>query len=223
MGLILPADKCVLTWLAWLNVALHAVALAFVALGIRPGTPLVPLPERLAYLARCPLAWWLGWGTWMLCVPALVAFVAVLAHRLADRADLARLALVVTVAGGAFDLFCDTVYVTVFPFLASWQPPPEALFLTVERLTGVGSLVVANGLYAVGTLLLTLALRGRPGLVPFTVVVGYGVFGFGMLLAAAGFTGVPWHAEWATGPTIGLFCVWVLLVARSLEPSGGRP
>jgi hypothetical protein len=219
----LPSAKRALIALAWLNVALHVVALAFAALGMRPGTPLVPLPERLAYLARFPLGWSLGWGTWMLCAVALVAFFAVVAHCLSERADLARLALMVAVAGGAFDLFCDGVYLTVFPALASWQPPPEKLFLTVERLTATGSLIVANGMYSVATLLLTLALRDRPTLAPFTRASGYGVFACGMLLAAAGFTGVPWHAEWATGPTIGLFCVWAVLVARSLAPSGSPP
>ena len=37
--------------LAWLNVFLHLVALALAAVGMRPGSPLVPLHERLSYLA----------------------------------------------------------------------------------------------------------------------------------------------------------------------------
>ena len=35
-----------LTVLAWLNVCLHAAGLALAAVGMRPGTPLVSLPER---------------------------------------------------------------------------------------------------------------------------------------------------------------------------------
>jgi hypothetical protein len=206
-----------------LNVVLHGAGLGLAVLGMRPGTPLVSLPERLAYLAEFPLGWSLGWGVWMLCAVALIAFVAVLAHHLRESADLVRLALMVVIAGGAFDLFCDTIYITVLPDIASRQPPQEALFLTVERLTGAGSLIVANGLYAVGTLLLTLALRRRPEVARAPVALGYGVFGFGMLLAAAGFTGVPWHAEWATGPTIGLFCLWALVVAYARNLSGSRP
>jgi hypothetical protein len=206
--------------LAWLNVLVHVIGLAFAAFGMRPGTPLAPLPERLAYLARAPLGWSLGWGSWMLCAGALIAFLAAVAHRLGERADLARLGLMVAVAGGAFDICCDAVYIVVFPALAAAQPPSEALFLAVERVTGLASLVIANGGYSVGALLITLALRGRKGLVPYTVAVGYGVAGFGLLLAAAGFTGVPWHAAWATPPTIGLYCVWAVLVARSFEPGG---
>ena len=129
----------------------------------------------------------------------------------------------VVIAGGAFDLFCDAVFVTVLPDVAARQPPLEDLFVTVERITGVGSLIVANGLYSVGTLLFTLALRQRFDVGRAPVALGYGVFGSGMVLTAAGFTGVPWHAEWATGPTIGLFCAWALGIAYSLHPAGSRP
>jgi len=211
-----------LTVLAWLNVVVHAVGLAFAYFGMRPGSPLVGLPQRLEYLAGAPLGWTLGWATWMLCGAALVAFFAALALRLGERADLARLGLTVAVVAAGFDISCDSVYIVVFPTLAAAsRSGSETLFLLAERVTGLVSLVVANGGYSIGTLLLTLALRGRPGLVPGTVAAGYGVAGFGLLLAAAGFTGVPWHAEWATPPTIGLYCVWVLLVARSVERDGG--
>jgi hypothetical protein len=209
--------------LAWSNVALHGAGLGFASLGMRPGTPLAALPDRLAYLARFPLGWSLGWGVWMLCALALVGFCAVLAYHLREPADLVRLALMVVIAGGAFDLFCDAVFITVLPDVAARQPPLEDLFVTVERLTGVGSLIVANGLYSVGTLLFTLALRQRSDIGRAPVALGYGVFGSGMMLTAAGFTGVPWHAEWATGPTIGLFCAWALSIAYSLHPAGSRP
>lgn len=208
--------------LAWLNVVLHVIALALAAVGMRPGTPAVLLAERINYLSRAPLGWTLGWATWMLCAAALVAFLAALADRLGDRARLAQVGLVIAVVAAAFDLFCDSIYILVFPMLAAWQPLPEDLFLTVERVTGIGSLVIANGGYSVSMLLFTLALRDEAKLAPFTRAVGYAVAGFGLLLAAAGFTGVPWHAEWATGPTIGLFCVWVLLVGRSLPADGRR-
>jgi hypothetical protein len=217
-----------LTRLAWLNVGLHVAGLAFAALGMRPGTPLVGLDERLAYLAGYPLGWSLGWGTWMLCTLALIAFFAALARQLPEHADAARLALILAAAGGAVDLFCDAVYITVLPWLAaSYSPASEWLFRTVERLATAGGTVVANGLYSIGTLLLTLCLRGRKGLVPGTLGLGYAVFGCGMLLTAAGFLHDAWYLALATGPTIGGFCLWVLWVARSVEqapnPSlGGR-
>ena len=70
-------------------------------------------------------------------------FLAALTRRLGEGADLARLGLVIAVVGAAFDLFCDSVYIVVLPMIASWRPPPEALFLVVERVTGIASLVIA--------------------------------------------------------------------------------
>jgi hypothetical protein len=206
-----------LAGLAWTNVGLHVLALVLSVVGLRPGTPLMPLAERLDYLAQAPLGWTAGWMAWMGCTVALVAFLAAVTWRLGEGAFLARLGLTVAVAGAMLDLLSDAVFVLVFPALASGRPASESLFLVIERVTGIASLVIANGAYSVAILLQSLALRGRPGLAPFTVEVGYAVTGFGLLMAAAGFTGVPWHAEWATGPTIGAFCVWVVLVTHSFD------
>jgi hypothetical protein len=82
-------------------------------------------------------------------------------------------------------------------------------------------LVVANGAYSVGILLINAALHARPGVSRLTTGVGYAVGLAGLVLAAAGFTGEPTHAEWATPLTISLFCVWVVLLAGSLGPGGG--
>jgi hypothetical protein len=212
-----------LVGLAWINVFLHLVGLALAAIAIPPGSPLVPLPERLRYLAAGPIAWTFAWAAWMCCAFALVAFLAVLTNRLGEQARLAQLGLMIAVAAAGFDLCCDSIYLLVFPMLASCQPPPETLFLIAERVTGIAGLVVANGAYSISILLLALALRDRPEISPFTVGAGYGVAGFGLLLAAAGITWVPWHAALATPPTIGLFCLWVILVAYSLDPARRSP
>jgi len=132
-----------LVGLAWFNVVMHVVALVLAGFGMRPGSPLVPLQERLAYLAGAPVGWTLAWAAWMVSAAALIAFLAALIHR--KEMPLAKLGLMVAVAGAAFDLFCDCVYLLILPELASWQPPQEALFLTVERTTGIASVVIANG------------------------------------------------------------------------------
>jgi hypothetical protein len=212
-----------LTGLAWLNVFLHVAGLALAAIGVRPGSPLVPLEERLSYLAASPIGWTFAWVAWMCCAASLIAFLAVVTNRLGGEARLAQFGLMIAVTAAGFDLCCDSIYVLVFPMLASWQPPAEAQFLLAERVTGIAGLVVANGGYSISILLVTLALRDQPGIFRFTVGVGYAVAGFGFLLAAAGITWVPWHAAWATPPTIGLFCLWVILVAYSLEPAGRSP
>ena len=212
-----------LVGLAWCNVCLHLIALALAVVGMRPGTPAVPLEERLVYLAASPIGWTLGWCAWMLCAVVLVAFLATVTRRLGEGTGLAQLGLTIALIGAAFDLLCDSIYILVLPMLASWPSASEALFLVVEKLTGLASLVIANGAYSVGILLLSVELRQRQAVARWTTAVGYAVAGFGLLLAAAGFTAVPWHVEWATAPTIGLFCVWVLLVAYSPALSGRQP
>lgn len=182
-----PSTCSLLTFLSWLNVLVHAAGLVFAAFGLRPGSPLVPISERMAYLAGAPWAWSIGWGVWMLCALALIAFLAALVRELPDAGALGPLAIVAAVAGGAVDLLCDTIYITVLPQVVAGEAPSEAVFLAFERLAFAGGLIVANGLYSVATLLSTLCLRTHPAAAPGLIGLGYAVFGSGMILAAAGF------------------------------------
>jgi hypothetical protein len=209
--------------LAWVNVLVHLLALALAAGGLRPGSALFGLEQRLAYLAAYPAAWSLGWASWMLCTLAFVAFFAALVRAVPGPADGLRLALVIGTAGGAVDLFCDLIQMTALPALAAAEPPPTALFLTMERVAGAGGLVVANGAYTLATLLATYGLPRRPGLSAVVIAVGWGVFVGGGLLVVAGFTDWTLLAAVGTGPMIGLFCAWVLLVARLVEGPGRVP
>ena len=219
----LLADKRLLIWLAWVNVVVHAVALIFALVGLRPGSPLVEVPERMHYLSGHPLAWSLGWGSWMLCTLALIAFFAALAERLPEKPGAARLAVVLAAVGGAIDLFCDVIYITVLPDLASVASPPYPTFLAMERAALAGGLIVANGLYALGTLLLTLCFPGEARGRVLLMGTGYGVFGFGMVLVVAGFANNSQLAALGTGPTIALFCLWTVLAARAIACPEARP
>jgi hypothetical protein len=204
-----------LTVTAWLNVGLHLGGLALAVVGLRPGTPLVPAAERVAYLAERPLAWSLGWAAWMLCALALVAFLAVLAHLVPQASAVLGPAVMLASAGAAVDLVCDTLYIVLLPALAA--EGPTSLLLTVERALGAGGVVVANGLYSVATLLATLGLRARPELPALVLWLGYATFAGGMLMVAAGFTGDPQHLQLATGATILPYMAWTLGVARALR------
>ena len=77
---------------------------------------------------------------------------------------LGRLAVIVLVVAGAFDLLGDSACIIVLPQAAALQPTSEPLFVVAERLMQIVSVVVANGFYSLGTLLLTLALRRGPEL-----------------------------------------------------------
>jgi hypothetical protein len=207
--------------LAWLNVSLHVAGLALAAAFMRPGSPLVPLPDRVTYLAGEPSGWRIAWCVWAACAAAMVSFAFAIAAQL--RTALALWAVAVAAAAAVADLACDIQYVFSFPKLAFHSDSAAQTFLAEERLTNFISLTIANGLYSISTLLATLALRGRIGLAPGTSAVGIGVFVCGMVLAAGGILGSSDLAFWATPPTIGLYCVWVMLVAGSLTHGENSP
>jgi hypothetical protein len=196
-------DKRLLTLNAWLTAGAHAAGLVMAVVGMRSGTPLVSLDQRMAYLAKYPLGWSLGWGTWMLSALTLVAFLAVLACHVGEGSMSANLALMLASSGVAVDLFCDILYITVLPMVAADNN--VSLFLAVERAAGAGGTVVANGLYSVAVLLATIALRSRRAVPNYVLWLGYGTFLSGMLMVVAGFTALPWLMQFATIAAIGFF------------------
>lgn len=208
-------SRRILAVTAWSSVILHVAGLALAVVGMRPGTPLVPVAERIAYLAERSPLWSLGWAAWMLCALALVAFLAALAHAVPEAGAILGPAVMLAAAAAAVDLVCDTLFITVLPALAAQGPTP--LFLVVERALGAAGVVVANGLYSVAVLLATLGLRTRGAVPPPILGLGYATFAAGMLMVAAGFTGNPRLLQVATGATIVPFVLWTVGVARSLR------
>jgi hypothetical protein len=196
---------------AGLSVTLHLVGLVAAALWLRPGTPAVSLQERLSYLATSSIVWCAGWGVWMLCALALVAFLAALARH--TRSETASLAVIVAAVGAGVDLLCDSVQITVLPALAAAGPGVGPLFLAFERAAGAGGVVVANGLYSIAVLLAAVGLRNR---IPAGLTLGAATFLCGMLMVAAGFSGDPRHLELATGLTLGASLAWTVVVTRAL-------
>lgn len=193
--------------LAWGNAALHGAGLVLALYGMRPGSPLVPLPERMAYLAGHPAGWTWGWGVWMVCSLLLLGYVAALRGCLPGPA--ADLALALTAAGMGVDLLCDVVQIRALPLATASEP----LFLSLEAVAFTGGATVANGLYTVAVLILTLTLRIGPG----ARLAGFATVVFGAAMAVGGIIPSPRLVELATGPTIGFYSLWTILVARDLR------
>ena len=198
--------------LAWANVALHGAGLIVAWFSMQPGSVVVPLAERMAYLAGRPAGWSLGWGIWMLCTLLLVAFMTVLRQRLSDSGAVAQLALLLTATGMAVDLLCDVIQIQVLPAAAAAGPN---LFLAFERLAFTGGLTVANGLYTAGVLLMNLRLRGLVG--SPALLAGWATVVAGFALAAAGLVPSPILLQISTGMTIVSYSLWTVLVARDLR------
>jgi hypothetical protein len=200
--------------LAWANVALHGLGLAVAWFGMRPGSVLVPLSQRMAYLAASPPGWTWGWGIWMLCTLLLAAYMVALRLLIPGRSLAPRLALVFTAAGMAADLLSDVVQIQVLPLAARAGASGESLFLAFERLALTGGATVANGLYTAGILLMGIALR--PLTRTSTSLTGAATVLAGAAMTLAGLLPSPELLAASTGPTIGFYSLWTLLVARDL-------
>lgn len=198
--------------LAWANVVLHGAGLIVAWFAMQPGSVVVPLAERMAYLAGRPAGWNLGWGIWAFCSLLLVAFMTVLRRRLPDSGAVAQLAVVLTAAGMAVDLLCDVIQIQVLPTAAGAGPD---LFLVFERLAFTGGLTVANGLYTAGVLLMNLRLRGLVG--SPALLAGWATAVAGFALAAAGLVPSTLLIQISTGTTIVSYSLWTVLVARDLR------
>jgi|GEM_PF-1047623 len=201
--------------LAWANVVLHALGLIIAWFGLRPGSVVAPLSGRMAYLAGDPAVWRWGWGVFMLCTLVLVGYMAVLERLLPARSTAGRLALVLTASGMAVDLLCDVLQISVLPLAAAAGSSSPALFLAVERLAFTGGATAANGLYTTGVLLMTLRFGDRAGLP--ARLAGYLTVVFGYAMVAAGLIPSPAQLQATAGPTLGIYCLWTVLLARDLR------
>jgi len=208
----MPSSSRLLPALAWANVILHGIGLAVAWFGMRPGSVVVPLTERMAYLAGSPPGWTWGWGVFMLCTLLLVAYMAALRSRIPGQPVVALLAVVFTAAGMAVDLLCDVIQIQVLPLTAAADPD---LFLAFERLALTGGATVANGLYTFGVLLMTICLRNLVGAPARYAGWATAVLGFAMVLA--GLLPSPELLQASTGPTLGFYSIWTVLVARDLS------
>jgi len=199
--------------LAWANVVLHGAGLALAWFGMRPGSVGAPLAARMAYLAGHPAGWVWGWGVWMVCTFLLVSFMAVLRSRLPGPSLGADLALAFTAAGMGVDLLCDVIQIQVLPQAAG--AGPVNFFLVFERIAFTGGATVANGLYTAGIVLMTLCLYPVTGVPARLAGWATGISGAAMILS--GLLLSPALLAVSTGPTIGFYCLWTVLVAQDLR------
>jgi hypothetical protein len=219
---MIPSGRSLIKPLAWCNVALHIIALALTWFFIRPGMSALDVSSRQAYVVGHFWEWATAWGTWMACAIVQIFFYAELARYLTKARDAASFAVSIACAGLAIDLLCDTIWIVLVPQLPSWHADTTMVYQVVEAIAKGGGLVVANGLYSVAVLILTLCLRQQIAS-PITILLGYGVFVFGMVLSLAGLVNSQWLAEFSTGPTILCYCAWALLAARHVANASAAP
>ncbi|HEX5136474.1 MAG TPA: hypothetical protein VFY93_05860 [Planctomycetota bacterium] len=181
-----------------------ANALAFVALAgsLRHGTELVPVAERAAFIEGHPFAWRAGWAVWMAAALTLLLFYAWWACRVPARAGV--LGLLVATAGACCDLSAESLFV-------GWLPRD------LERIQAAGTFLtggMANGLYTLGGIVLTLA---TPGLRGGLRLWAWLAWGFGIALSVFAFAGLPTACAVSATALFLLFCPWVWVAGRALR------
>ena len=180
---------------------LGAAALLFL---LRGGSELVPdLTARTAYISEHVVAWRVGWTVWMAAGVSLVAFYAWWGARLPSTAwGVAGTS--VAAAGLVCDWFAESLYI-------GWWPQD------LETLGPIGSLLtggVANGLYTIGGMILTLGTRSVHG--SFAVWTWI-MWASGIAVSIAAFTGSVHVLAAATGVLFVLFCPWCIVLGRRLQ------
>ena len=162
----------------WLCVGTHVVALAMLALVLRHGGLIeTDLVARGRYIAAHPTGWTLGWGTWIVAAASLVGFYTWWGSQLTAR-NMAIAAVVITWLGMVCDFCGESLLALLLVERATAVGDVGAAFAGVERSFVLLSAGAANGLYAVGGVLLTLATPDLPAWVRAAM--------WGTWLAAAG-------------------------------------
>jgi hypothetical protein len=200
---------------AALAVAAHLAA-ALLSLGeLPPGSPGAPLPDRLAHVAAAGWGWRLAWLAWMAAGVSLVALLA-RARRGLPGEPLATLAVVAAALGLAVDAPCDLAQGWLQPLLAA--DPDPGRFLVAERWLTLAGYTVANGLYSLAALALTVAVarHGARAL----LATGLPLVAAGLWLAVAGAVGAFAQTTAAAATTVALCLLWPPHLAWLLD---GRP
>lgn len=202
------------------NAAIHVAGIGAAVVLMRPGTPLVPVAERMAYLSTHAWAWRLGWCVWIGCALCVLAFAVLLARRLRALGvapAVVAMARTVMVLAVIVDLGCNVLYLG--PFVALAQTGDAAAFVATERTLGFASVTGANGLYTLGVLLFALTLRDprAPDVGRLARLAGVGTVLSGGTMAVAGILDSALLLAATTGPTILCFSAWSVLVAWRVE------
>lgn len=183
--------------------ATNAVAFVVLALGLRHGTELVPLADRIAFVEGHAFAWRAGWVVWMGAAITLLGFYAWWACRIPSP-HAGTVALLVASAGACCDLFTESLYVGWLP--ADFEPIQAAgTFLTGG---------MANGLYTVAGIILTLATPDLRGGLRLWAWLAWAC---GILLSVFAFGGSAMGSAVAATALFLLFCPWVVVLGKALR------
>jgi hypothetical protein len=150
--------------LAWFCFLIHALALGAMLFVIQPGLLVGTEASRREFIAAHAVAWQIGWLIWMPASLALVLLFLAWADSLEFKVW-GIVAVALCFAGAIVDWLDETMLVGLVPSLAAHAATDAfaaSLFSWWERYYLVASLGLANGLYSIGGLSLSvLAFKTR--------------------------------------------------------------
>ncbi len=182
--------------------ALNAVGTVALLVALRGGSEVVTdLVARSAYIAQHPFLWRGGWMVWVAAAQSLLAFYAWWGVHL-PAYGWGVAAVLVGMAGHACDVLALSLYV-------GWLPPDlETIGPLGTLLTGV----MANGLYTVAGIILTVGTALRGPLLAWT----WAVWGTGLGVSASAIAGSTTGMVVSTAIMMPLFCPWAIVMGRRL-------
>jgi hypothetical protein len=173
----------------------NLAAVVVMALVLAPGTTIVPsVDERVRYIGEHLVAWRVGWMVWMVAAVTLVWFYVWWRARVNGP----HVALLIALAGIVADWTAELALI-IAGADGHAAVAPAAFFLTGA---------VANGLYTVAGIVLTLATRLGPSARAYAVLM----WAAGAFLSIGAAIDAPFITALATAALFALFipwCVWL--------------
>ena len=171
----------------------NLAAVVVLALVLAPGTTLIPsVDERVRYISEHLVAWRIGWMVWMFAAVTLVWFYVWWRVRVNGP----HVALLVALAGIVADWTAELALI-IAGADGHAAVAPAAFFLTGA---------VANGLYTVAGIVLTLATRLGPIARAYAVLM----WAAGAFLSIGAAIDAPFIPALATAALFALFIPWCL-------------
>ena len=186
------------------------IACLSMALFLRHGLPVgTESSARMAFLLAHPLAWKMGWASWMLSAIGLLLFCCLLLEYI-PASPWRSCGIALVAIGIAPDISAELIYAVVLPRLAAHGAVEafELLEFIATQLTGV----LGNGAYCLGGLVLNLLMLRNAALPRVLVWVGIPAWMLGLGLSVAVFS--QWMAAAAvlTAVSMAWSLMWMFTV-----------
>lgn len=201
--------------LVWGTVLVHGLAIVVMKAFLEGGLLEGDVAARRAFVAGAGLSWSLGWALWSLTTVSLLLTFLVWADTVTSR-PLGLAALVLTFLGGVVDWSAEAVWVGWAPSWARQAAADEGaaiLFARWDHAYQVLAIGLANGLYATGGILLTVAAWRTAGFPRWLSRLSAVVWGSALAMSVPGLLAQPAATRIVATVSLGLFVPWLLLLA----------